>query len=261
AVHVLDCYCDRCPFGQRVESCRRECAAQFDEVLPLEGNVAAVILEPVPGANGVLVPPPEYWPMVRDACDDHGALLIADEVLTGFGRTGRAFGWQHWGAVPDIITMAKGLTSGYAPLGAVVVNEKIARHFDDQVLAAGLTYYAHPLGCAAGVATLRAYDEGGLFARAAALGPVLLAELRAVAERQPRAVFAARGLGLLAALELTLDAAAWPRLGAALAARRLFLHVEQRRGTAIFAPPLVIDEADLVAGARGFGDALAEAAS
>jgi taurine--2-oxoglutarate transaminase len=259
AVHVLDCYCDRCPFGQHVVTCKRECALQFDEVLPLEGNVGAVILEPVSGANGVLVPPPEYWPMVRAACDRHGALLIADEVLTGFGRLGKAFGHQHWSAVPDIITVAKGLTAGYAPLGAVIVNERVARHFDDHLLAAGLTYYAHPLGCAAGVATLAAYAGGDLYARAAALGPVLLGELRAQAARAPGKVLHTRGLGLLAALELDLDAAAWQRLGAGLAQRRLLLHADPRRGTAIFAPPLVIDEADLVAGVRAFGDALESA--
>ena len=97
-VHVQDCYCDRCPFGQRVETCQRECATNIGATMALEGprSIAAVFLEPVPGANGVLVPPPEYWPIVRQACDAEGALLVADEVLTGFGRTGKPFGFQHW---------------------------------------------------------------------------------------------------------------------------------------------------------------------
>ena len=108
------------------------------------GSIAAVFLEPVPGANGVLVPPPEYWPIVRAACDADGALLVADEVLTGFGRTGKPFGFQHWDVVPDMITVAKGLASGYATIGAVIVHERVAQHFDEHVLACGLTYYAHP---------------------------------------------------------------------------------------------------------------------
>src|SRR5262245_38967439 len=202
-VHVQDCYCDRCPFGQRVESCRRECASHIATTMQLEGSrsVAAVIIEPVPGANGVLVPPPEYWPMVRAACDAEGALLIADEVLTGFGRTGKPFGHQHWGVTPDIITCAKGLTSGYQPLGAVIVHDRVARHFDENVLACGLTYYAHPTACAAAVETLKLYEDEQLFASAARLGPVLRRELDAVAARLGVRTLV-RGLGLLAALEL-----------------------------------------------------------
>ena len=255
--HVLDCYCDRCPFGKTLATCARECATQFQEVLPLEGNVAAVFLEPVPGANGVLVPPPDYWPIVRQACDDHGALLVADEVLTGFGRTGTAFGFQHWDVVPDLITIAKGLTSGYAPLGAVLVSEKIAAHFEDRVLPAGLTSYAHPLGCAAALETLKVYEDERLFARAAALGPVLERELRAVAARLSGVRTFVRGLGLLWALEIVAPADAWATFGRELAARRLSLHVDGKRGTAIVSPPLCIGEDELVAGVRGLGEAAA----
>ncbi len=254
--HVLDCYCDRCPFGKTVTTCARECATQFDEVLPLQGNVAAVFLEPVPGANGVLVPPPEYWPIVRRACDAHGALLVADEVLTGFGRTGKAFGFQHWDVVPDMITVAKGLTSGYAPMGAVLVHERVAAHFDEHVLACGLTSYAHPLGCAAAVETLKVYDDDGLYARAATLGPVLERELHLVAARLPVTMRKhVRGLGLLWALELEATAEAWASLSRELALRTLSLHVDGKRGTAIFSPPLCIHEQELVAGVRAFGDA------
>jgi hypothetical protein len=186
-VHVPDCYCDRCPFGKTLATCQRECATHIGSVLRLEGagTVAGVILEPVPGANGALVPPPEYWPIVRAATEADGALLIADEVLTGFGRTGTAFGFQHWGVTPDLITVAKGLASGYATIGAVIVHDRVARHFDDHVLACGLTYYAHPLACAAAVETLKVYEDEQLFARSAALGPVLLRELRAVAAAWP----------------------------------------------------------------------------
>lgn len=259
AVHCLDCYCDRCPFGKTVDSCKRECATQIDEVLGLEGNVAAVVLEPVPGANGVLVPPPDYWPMVREACNRHGALLVADEVLTGFGRTGRGFAVEHWDVVPDMITVAKGLTGGYAPLGAVLVHDRVAREFDDAILACGLTYYAHPLGCAAAVAALARYRDDALFERAAALEPVLLGALREIAAAQPGVVRAVRGLGLLAALELDADDNEWRALTAGLARRKLYLHADPRRGTAIFAPPLVISEEDLRSGVQQFAEALAEA--
>ena len=255
-IHVQDCYCDRCPFGQRVETCKRECATHIGATMALEGHrsVAAVILEPVPGANGVLVPPAEYWPIVRAACDAEGALLIADEVLTGFGRTGTPFGHQHWNVTPDIITCAKGLTSGYQPLGAVIVHDRVARHFDDNLLACGLTYYAHPTACAAAVETLKLYDDEQLYANAARLGPVLHRELEAVAARLGRKTFV-RSLGLLGALELEAPADAWATLGHELAARKLSLHNDGKRGTCIFAPPLCITEDELVRGLRSFGDA------
>jgi len=257
-IHVQDCYCDRCPFGQRLETCRRECATNIGETMKLEGtrSVAAVFLEPVPGANGVLVPPPEYWPLVRRACDDEGALLIADEVLTGFGRTGKPFGFQHWDVVPDLITVAKGLSSGYATLGAVIVHERVARHFDENVLACGLTFYAHPTACAAALETLQVYEDERLYENAARLGPVLRRELDRVAARLPAPVFV-RSLGLLAALEVTAPPEAWARLSAELASRRLSLHVDGKRGTAIFSPPLCITEDELVTGLRGFADAAA----
>ena len=256
-VHVEDCYCDRCPFGQRVDTCKRECALHIGDALRLEGPraVAAVFLEPVPGANGVLVPPAEYWPIVRDQCTRDGALLVADEVLTGFGRTGKPFGFQHWDVVPDMITVAKGLASGYATIGAVIVHDRIAKHFEDHVLACGLTYYAHPTACAAAIETLNVYRDDQLFENSAKLGPVLLRELAAIRIAPKHFV---RGLGLLAALEVEGPeggAAAWDKLGHELATRKLSLHVDGKRGTAIFAPPLCITEAELVAGVRGFGDA------
>jgi len=253
-VRAEDCYCDRCPFGKRVETCARECASHIGDLLALEGpkKVAAVFLEPVPGANGVLVPPPEYWPIVRKVCSDDGALLVADEVLTGFGRTGKPFGFQHWDVVPDLITVAKGLASGYATIGAVIVHERIAKFFEDNVLACGLTYYAHPTACAAALETMKVYDDDGLYANAAKLGPVLLCEVHAI--RDAVGGFA-RGLGLLAALELEAPIEQWKVLGAELAKRKLSLHVDGKRGTAIFAPPLCITEQELVTGMRSFGEA------
>jgi taurine--2-oxoglutarate transaminase len=259
-IHVQDCYCDRCPFGQRVETCKRECATNIGDVMRGEGgaSVAAVFLEPVPGANGVLVPPPEYWPIVRKACDDHGTLLVADEVLCGFGRTGKPFGHQHWGVVPDMITVAKGLASGYATIGAVIVHERVAKYFDEHVLACGLTYYAHPTACAAALETLKVYEDDKLFDNAERLGPVLRRELDAVAARLATPVFV-RSLGLLGVIEFGSATPAtqpsWKKLGEGLAARKLSLHVDAARGTAIFSPPLCISEQELVTGVRAFGDA------
>ncbi|HMG58064.1 MAG TPA: aminotransferase class III-fold pyridoxal phosphate-dependent enzyme [Kofleriaceae bacterium] len=257
-VHVQDCYCDRCPFGQKVESCARECASHIATTMKLEGprSVAAVILEPVPGTNGVLVPPAEYWPMVREACNAEGALLIADEILTGFGRTGAAFAHQHWGVTPDIITCGKGLTSGYQPLGAVIVHDRVARYFDANVLACGLTYYAHPTACAAGVAALQVYKDEALFDNARELGSVLHSELHRIQQQLGVASFT-RSLGLLGVLELVDEAPAlaWAQLDRELAARKLSLHVEPRRGSCIIAPPLCIARDELIAGLRGFGEA------
>ncbi|MBK9029909.1 MAG: aminotransferase class III-fold pyridoxal phosphate-dependent enzyme [Myxococcales bacterium] len=254
-VHVADCYCDRCPFGHTLATCKRECATNVGATMRLEGGgFAGLVLEPVAGANGVLVPPDDYWPIMRRACDEDGALLIADEVLTGFGRLGKPFGFQHWDVVPDIITCAKGLASGYQPIGAVIVHERVARHFEERLLACGLTYYAHPVGCAAALETLQVYEDEGMYANAARLGPVLLAELQAVRARLAVPGFA-RGLGLLGVLDLDAPAAAWARFSAELAARRLSLHVDGKRGTAIVSPPLCIDEADLVRGVRSLGDA------
>jgi taurine--2-oxoglutarate transaminase len=259
-VHVQDCYCDRCPFGQRVESCKRECATNIGSTMVLEGphSVAAVFLESVPGANGVLVPPAEYWPIVRAACDAEGALLVADEVLTGFGRTGKPFGFQHWNVTPDLITVAKGLASGYATIGAVIVHERVAKYFDDHVLACGLTYYGHPLACAAAVETMKLYDDEKLYENAAHLGPVLRRELDAASARiRPKSFV--RSLGLLGALEVEAPPHAWARLGLELGKRKLSLHVDPKRGTAIFAPPLCITEDELVQGMRSFADATVSA--
>ncbi|HEV2728500.1 MAG TPA: aminotransferase class III-fold pyridoxal phosphate-dependent enzyme, partial [Terriglobales bacterium] len=131
--------------------------ANVEEVIQLEGaqNIAAFILEPVTGTNGVLVPPDGYLQGVREICTKHGTLMIADEVMSGFGRTGEWFAVDHWKVVPDLITMAKGLTSSYLPLGAVGMRHHIAKYFQDKVFYGGLTYNSHPMGCAAALATIR----------------------------------------------------------------------------------------------------------
>jgi taurine---2-oxoglutarate transaminase len=232
------------------------CPGDLDEVLRREGpeTVAAVMLEGVVGANGVYVPPAGYFRRVREVCDRHGVLLIADEVLSGFGRTGRWFAVDHDGVAPDLLTVAKGLTGGYAPGGAVVTSTAIARHFDDHVLSCGLTAYAHPLTCAAIVAAIAAYRDEGLVARAAALGEKLGEWLRGLAAANAR-VREVRGVGLLWALEL--EDGRMKRLAAALRARHLHLH---KRDSMLFvAPPLVITEAELEGGVRAVGEAITEA--
>jgi taurine--2-oxoglutarate transaminase len=205
-VRALDCYCYRCPFGQRYPQCQLECADHVEHLINLEGpaSVAAVLVEPVVGTNGVLVPPDGYWQRLRHICDRYDVLLIADEVITGFGRTGRWFGVDHWGVVPDIITIAKGLTSGYLPLGAVVMGAKVASYFDDHFFHSGFTYSAHPLACAAGLAAVKAYRDDQLVDYAATVGPSMLGELKRLQEHHP-SVGDVRGIGMMACLELVKD--------------------------------------------------------
>jgi taurine--2-oxoglutarate transaminase len=185
-------------------------------------------------------------------------LLIADEVLSGFGRTGRWFAIDHDEVSPDVLTCAKGLTAGYAPGGAALVSERIARHFDDRVLQCGLTAYAHPLTCAAIVAAIEAYRSEGLVDRAARLGPTLEAQLRAQVGRFARQV---RGLGLLWAVDLAEPGSDQPasparmkRLAQELRARHL--HVHKRDNLVFVAPPLVISEAELAGGVDTLAAAL-----
>ena len=156
-IHALPPYCYRCPFGQTYPACGLRCAGHIADLIEWEGpqQVAAVIVEPVVGTNGLFAGPGDYWRELRAICDRYGVLLIADEVMTGFGRTGEWFAWQHWAdAAPDMMLLAKGLTAAHLPLGAVVLNERAATFFDDHPLPTGLTYAGHPLCCAAGVAAV-----------------------------------------------------------------------------------------------------------
>src|SRR5262245_55915060 len=170
-VHLLDPY-----HGiSRGWDTAEESLAMIEEVIQLEGphTIAAFILETVTGTNGVLVPPDGYLRGVRALCDRHGILLIADEVMSGFGRTGRWFAVDHWGVVPDLITMAKGLTSSYLPLGAVGMRRHLADHFKEKAFPGGLTYSGHPVACAAALATIAAYEADGSIERAARTGELL----------------------------------------------------------------------------------------
>jgi taurine---2-oxoglutarate transaminase len=175
----------------------------LEEVIQLEGpgTIAGFILEPVTGTNGVLIPPPGYLEGVRAICDRHGILMIADEVMAGFGRTGRWFAVDHWGVVPDLLTMAKGLTSAYVPLGAVGMRRRIADHFRDHVFYGGLTYNSHPLACAAALATIAVYEQDRLLDNARRMGDVMAALMRSLTERHP-SVGAVRNIGLFGIVEL-----------------------------------------------------------
>lgn len=177
--------------------------ARTEEVLELEGakTVAAIIVEPVVGTNGVLIPPDGYMQGLRALCDKYGIMLIADEVMAGFGRTGEWFSVDHWKVEPDLISMAKGLTSAYVQLGAVGMKREIADHFDKNVFYGGLTYNSHPLACAAALATIAVYEEDDLIANARRMGTVMSGLFKELEGRHP-SIGATRNLGLFGIVEL-----------------------------------------------------------
>jgi taurine---2-oxoglutarate transaminase len=202
-VRMFDPYTYRCPAGHPDPCPVCTGAPHLEEILQYEGahTVAAVILETVTGTNGIIVPPDGYLQSIREVCDRHGILLIADEVMAGFGRTGKWFAVDNWNVVPDILTVAKGINSGYVPLGAMVVREPIAEWVRDKYFAGGLTYSGHPLACASGVASIEAFQEEGIVENAAAMGDVFRVELAKLAEKHP-SIGEVRGLGCFWGLEL-----------------------------------------------------------
>ncbi|MFP3550868.1 aminotransferase class III-fold pyridoxal phosphate-dependent enzyme [Paraburkholderia sp. SIMBA_049] len=209
--HVEAPWLYRNPFTQDPKELAHICAELLEREFIFQGpdTVAAFIAEPIQGAGGVIVPPADYWPLVREVCDRHGVLLIADEVVTGFGRTGTLFGSRGWGVKPDIMCFAKGISSGYVPLGATTVNERIERAFLNNgdftgAIMHGYTGSGHPVACAAALATLKILREENLVANAARQGDYLLEALRPFAERY-RAVGDVRGKGLLVGLDLVKD--------------------------------------------------------
>jgi taurine--2-oxoglutarate transaminase len=232
----------------------------IDEMLMLEGDtVAAIIVEPIVGSNGILVPPEEYLPRLKEIAHAHGALLICDEVMAGFGRTGEWFGCDVFDVTPDIMTMAKGLTGAYAPLGATTVTEEIADHFEDEMFCHGHTYSGHPVACAAGLAAIETYEEENLIEHASEVGEYLGESLEEVAEDHP-SVGDTRGVGLFRGIELTKDpdervpfgeredkistgSTVVDEVGAAAAEEGVY--VANMINTLIIAPPLPITESDI----------------
>lgn len=169
-------------------------------------SVAAIVLETITGSNGVIVPPKGYLPGVRKLCDEFKILMICDEVMTGWGRTGKMFGFEHFDIKPDIVTFAKGVTCGYIQLGGVVVSKEISEYFDNNLLSCGLTYSGHPLACAAGVACVNAYEEDDILSNVNAVGKVLGEKLEEMKTSHP-CVGDVRYIGLFSAVELVKDKA------------------------------------------------------
>ncbi|PSK88092.1 taurine--2-oxoglutarate transaminase [Murinocardiopsis flavida] len=210
-VHFFGPFRYRSPFysDSEEQECERA-LAHLEQTIAFEGpaTIAAIVLETVPGTAGIMPPPPGYLQGVREICDRHGIVYIADEVMSGFGRTGHWFAVDHYGVRPDLITFAKGVNSGYVPLGGVAISDEIARTFDERPYPGGLTYSGHPLACAAAVGAITAMRDDGIVANAAEIGATVLGPgLRALAERHP-VIGDVRGLGVFWALELVSDRAA-----------------------------------------------------
>jgi taurine---2-oxoglutarate transaminase len=233
-------------------------------------TVAAVVLETITGANGVIVPPDGYLRSIREVCDRHGILLVLDEVMAGFGRTGRWFACENWEVVPDILTLAKGINSGYVPLGAMVVREPIAAWVRDKYFAGGLTYSGHPLACASAIASIEAFNEESIVENAAEMGRAFADELRRIQERHP-SVGEVRGLGCFWGVELvrnretreplvpfnaTGDAFA-PMARVAKAALERGLYLMTHWNVVMVVPPLTITRDELDEGVGILDEALA----
>ena len=234
--------------------------ANLEEIIQLEGphSIAAFFLETVTGTNGILVPPDGYLRGVRDMCTRYGILMIADEVMAGFGRTGEWFAVNHWQVVPDLLTMAKGLTSAYVPLGAVGMRRAIADHFTDNVFYGGLTYNSHPLGCATALATIAVYEEDDLIARARRMGELMRAHMQRLESRHA-IVGAARSIGLFGIVELVknresmepmapFNGTSEPMAALARFFRDQGLYTFVRWNTVMANPPLTISEEELAHG-------------
>jgi taurine--2-oxoglutarate transaminase len=202
-IHVEDPYCYRCPWGKEITWCQRECVSHVERIIEFEGpeNVAAILMEGESGTSGCIKYPPDYLQKIRGICDKYNILLIADEVMSGFGRTGAWFAVDRHGVVPDMIATAKGLTSGYLPMGALIVSDKIARHFDDRVLMLGLTYSAHPVGCAAALEVLKIYEDENMVANAITMGNYIDEKVEVMKLQHP-SIGDFRNTGLLGCLEL-----------------------------------------------------------
>ena len=202
-VRAMDPYHYRCRWCGDKPACTMDCLGNIADIIQFEGpqTIAAVMVETIVGTNGIIIPPDGYMQGLRELCDKHGILLICDEIMSGFGRTGEWFAVNHWNVVPDIMTVAKGLTSAYVPLGATIVSDTIAARFEDQPLYAGLTYNSHPVGCAAAVACINVYKEDHLIENAKKQGEVLAAELNRLKERHP-SIGDVRAIGLFSLVEL-----------------------------------------------------------
>jgi taurine--2-oxoglutarate transaminase len=271
-VRMFDPYTYRCPSGHPDPCPVCSGAPHLEEILEYEGahTVAAVILETVTGTNGVIPPPNGYLQAIREVCDRHGILLVLDEVMAGFGRTGRWFACDNWDVVPDVITVAKGINSGYVPLGAMIARGEIVDRVRDRFFPGGLTYAGHPLACASAIASIEAFQDEGVVENAAAMGEWFGETLTGLAERHP-SIGDVRGLGCFWGLELVKDretkemlvpfnasgeaAAPVARLAKAALDRGLYLMTHWN--VIMIVPPLTITRAEAEEGAAILDDVLA----
>jgi len=272
-VHFLDPYRYRSTFHRtNPEISEGEFTQDYlnhlEEIIQYEGahTIAAIILETVTGTNGVIIPPEGYLQGVRSLCDRYGILLIADEVMSGFGRTGAWFAVDHWGVVPDLMTMAKGLTSAYAPLGAVAIKPEIAAFFKDKVFQSGLTYNAHPISLAAAIANIQVMQEDHLVEHARQMGVVLHRKLADLGEQHP-SVGEVRSIGLFGILELVKDRktkepmAPYEGTSPEMTAFRKYMldhgvYLYTHWHTVLIIPPLIITEEQLDEGFKVLDEAL-----
>src|SRR5512140_2616972 len=272
-VHFLDPYRYRSTFHRTnpdiaEDEFTRDYLNHLEEIIQYEGpdTIAAILMESVTGTNGIIIPPEGYLQGVRALCDKYGIVMIADEVMSGFGRTGKWFAVDNWNVVPDIMTMAKGLTSAYAPLGAVAMKPEIAAHFNEVAFKSGLTYTSHPISLAAAIANIRVMRQDHIVEHAAAMGPVLRRMLTDLGEAHP-SVGEVRSIGLFGIIELVRDRqtkepmAPWNGTSPEMTAFKkycldhgLFLDVHWH--TALIIPPLVITEEQLQEGFAILDEAL-----
>jgi len=267
--------CYRCPLKHDYPGCEIACVDYIDHIIKNEGNVAAVMIEPVVGTNGVLVPPDEYLPRLRKICTDNNVLLIADEVMSGWGRTGKWFAVDNWNIQPDILTTAKGITSAYVPLGLTATTKKIADFFEDNYFAHGHTYEAHPLTLAPAVAAINEMNRLNLNERSAEMGDYLKTKLIELKEKH-RSIGDVRGIGLFRAIELVRNrntkepfntkadkAAGKPLLVDKLAAEMMKkgLYISSWVSHFVIAPPLIISKEEIDTAVDIIDEVLAEADS
>ena len=262
--------CFKCPIGHTYPGCGIACAEYVEHMIANESDVAAVIIEPVVGTNGVLIPPKEYMPRLRAICDANGVLLIADEVMTGWCRTGKWFAMDHWGVVPDILTTAKGITNAAIPLGLCATNSKIASYFDDHFFSHGHTYEAHPLTLAPAIAAINEMKRLNLAQRATEVGAYLGEKLNALKPKHA-SIGEVRGIGMFWAVELVknqktkapfntgLDKVSGKsllvdRVAAKAMANGVFIQAWMSHF--VIAPPLIISKADIDHGVSVLDEAL-----
>jgi taurine--2-oxoglutarate transaminase len=271
-VRMFDPYTYRCPAGHPDPCPVCTGAPHLEEILAYEGahTVAAVILETITGTNGVIVPPDGYLQSIREVCDRHGILLILDEVMAGFGRSGEWFACDHWDVVPDILTVAKGINSGYVPIGAMIARGEVVDRVRDRFFPGGLTYAGHPLACASAVASIEAFREEGVVENAAAMGEWFGEALWALADRHP-SIGDVRGRGCFWGIELVKDresremlvpfnaageaAAPVARLGKAALEQGLYLMTHWN--VVMVVPPLTINREEAEEGVAILDDVLA----